>query len=52
MSNIGLQKGAETKQMADKNKNKNSDHTELDSKHAATFSSYMNSHTVLDYTLA
>lgn len=50
MSNIGLQKGAETKQMADKNKN--SDHTELDSKHAATFSSYMNSHTVLDDTLA
>lgn len=51
-STVGLQLSAETKSTAGKTaSNKNLDHKELDSKHAATFSSYVNSHTVLDDTL-
>lgn len=51
-STIGLRLSAESKSTAGKTATKkNLDHKELDSKHAATFPSYMNSHTLLDDTL-
>lgn len=48
----GTEHMAEKQQKWSKKNNKKLDHKELDNKHAATFSSYTNSHTVLDDTLA